>query len=275
MLCASKVKPMARRTNPPAAPSDEAAFLASYDPSIYSRPSVAVDLVLATVREHALRVLLVRRGEHPFKGAWALPGGFVEPAESLEEAGERVLRSKAGLSGVFLEQLYTFGSPSRDPRTRVISVAYLALVPAERLKTALGEGDQDKVLARVRIAWKGERGGPAEALDSAGSPLTLAFDHADILGLAVKRLRGKLAYTPIGYELLGREFTLRQLQDVHETILGAKLNKDSFRRHMLASGELHATGKLEEEVGHRPAELYRFAAKAGGGSGGDSLKGTR
>jgi 8-oxo-dGTP diphosphatase len=252
---------MPRRTSPEPNPLSEAAFLASYDPAIYPRPSVAVDLVLMTVRDRELRVLLVRRGEHPFKGAWGLPGGFVGPAESLDETCQRVLNAKAGLSAVFLEQLYTFGAPVRDPRARVISVAYLALLGTERLKAALGEGDQDKVLARVKVQWKGERGGPGEALDSAGSSLPLAFDHAEIIGLAVRRLRGKLAYTAIGYELLGRDFTLRQLQDVHETILGERLNKDSFRRRMLATGELHATGKLEEQVGHRPAELYRFAAK--------------
>jgi 8-oxo-dGTP diphosphatase len=114
----------------------------------------------------------------------------------------------------------------------------------------------------VRIAWEGEQGGPAQALDSAGTTLTLAFDHTWILGLAVKRLRGKLAYTPIGYELLGREFTLRQLQEVHETILGERLNKDSFRRRMLATGDLIATGKMEKEVGHRPAEMYRVGKTA-------------
>jgi 8-oxo-dGTP diphosphatase len=242
--------------------TDEAAFLASYDPDKFPRPSVAVDLVLLTVRDHELRVLLTKRGDHPFKGRWSLPGGFVGPAESLEATCERVLRDKAGLTGVFLEQLYTFGHPSRDPRTRVISVAYMALVEPARLKAALGEGEHDKLIARLKTAWKGETGGPAEALDSADDTLPLAFDHSEILGLAVKRLRGKLAYTPIGYEPLGREFTLRQLQDVHETILGGKLNKDSFRRRMLATGELHATGTLESAVEHRPAELYRYKPKA-------------
>lgn len=243
-------------------PVDESAFLASYDPGQYPRPSVAVDLVLLTVQGRELRVLLVRRGDHPYRGAWSLPGGFVGPRESLETACERVMGAKAGLTEVFLEQLYTFGSPERDPRTRVISVTYLALVEPRRLKSALGEGEHDKILARVRVAWKGEQGGTAEALDSAGAVLTLAFDHAEILGLAIKRLRGKLTYTPIGYELLEPEFTLRQLQDVHETILGANVNKDSFRRRMLATGELDATGTLEVAVGHRPAELYRFKAKS-------------
>jgi 8-oxo-dGTP diphosphatase len=258
MLCASKVAFMKRRADTSRSHADESAFLADYDATKFSRPSVAVDLVLATVRDRETRVLLTRRGEHPFKGAWSLPGGFVGPSESLDATCHRVLQAKAGLTKVFLEQLYTFGAPARDPRTRVITVAYMALVAPERLKTALGEGEHDKVLARVRAEWTGERGGAVDALDSAGSVLKLAFDHAEIIGLALKRLRGKLAYTPIGYELLGREFTLRQLQDVHEALLGEKLNKDSFRRRMLATGELVATGVLEEEVGHRPAEMYRF-----------------
>lgn len=242
--------------------ADEKAFLAEYDVSRFPRPSVAVDLVLLTVCDRELRVLLVRRTEHPQKGEWSLPGGFVGPQESLEATCERVLRAKAGLAGVFLEQLYTFGEPTRDPRTRVISVAYVALVAPERFEGIVRSGEVDRMIARVHVRWKGERGGPAEAAAGAGGSLRLAFDHAEILGMAVRRLRGKLAYTPIGYELLPREFTLRQLQDLHETIMGEATNKDSFRRKMLATGELEATGRLEEHVEHRPAELYRFRARA-------------
>jgi 8-oxo-dGTP diphosphatase len=248
-------------TNLPAA-TDEAAFLASYDPAIYPRPSVAVDLVLCTVEARSLKALVIRRDEHPFQDAWSLPGGFVGPSESLEEAAQRVLRSKAGLTAVFLEQLYTFGLPHRDPRTRVISVAYIALVSPDRLRAALGETAPTRTIATLIVPWAGETGGAIKAADDAGRPLSLAFDHSDILGMGVKRLRGKLEYTPIGYQFLGREFTLRQLQEVHETVLGRALNKDSFRRRMLATGELRATGRLEEEVGHRPAELYRFAARS-------------
>ncbi len=251
--------PMAKHTAHNLNP-DESAFLASYDPAQYPRPSVAVDLVLLTVRDRQLRVLLTRRAEHPQKGMWSLPGGFVGPDESLDETCERVLHAKAGLSGVFLEQLYTFGAPGRDPRMRVISVAYVALVAPDRLKSVVNDVTPDRSLATVHVRWKGERGGPAEARDNSGDARALAFDHAEIIGLSVKRLRGKLAYTPIGYELLPRDFTLRQLQDVHETILGSALNKDSFRRKMLASGELIATGTLEDHVEHRPAELYRFKA---------------
>ncbi len=253
---------MTRRAINPNVSADEQAFLAGYDPARYSRPSVAVDLVLLTVCDRELRVLLVRRTEHPQKGEWSLPGGFVGPRESLEATCERVLRDKAGLDGVFLEQLYTFGEPARDPRTRVISVAYVALVAPERFGGVVRHDDAGRMIAGVHVHWRGERGGPAETTASTGGSVRLAFDHAEILGMAIRRLRGKLAYTPIGYELLPREFTLRQLQDVHETILGEVANKDSFRRRMLATGELAATGRLEEHVEHRPAELYRFKAAA-------------
>ena len=221
----------------------------------YPRPSVAVDVVALTVDDEALRVVLHRRDDPPAQGQPALPGGFVGIDESLDAAAARVLDTKAGLRGVFLEQLYTFGDPRRDPRGRVLSVAYYALVDGRRVT------DRSE-LARVRVPWKGETGGPVEALGSDGKPLPLPFDHADILGLAVKRLRGKLDYTPVGFQLLPAEFTLRQLQTVHETVRGRALNKDSFRRRMLASGLLEATGERELDTAHRPAELYRFTRRS-------------
>ena len=237
----------------------EAEFLAVYDPAQFDRPSVAVDLVLMTVEERSLRVLVMQRAEHPSKGRWSLPGGFVGIEEALEDAAVRVLRGKARLPGVFVEQLYTFGAVSRDPRMRVISVAYFALVASERLRGALSErGDEAMALARVDVMWKGEEGGAARLVGAGGEELSPAFDHADMVGMAVKRLRGRVGYSPIGYELLPRRFTLRRLQDIHEAILGRELNKDSFRRKVLASGEVEATGERESEVGHRPAELYTF-----------------
>jgi 8-oxo-dGTP diphosphatase len=246
---------------------DEQAFLAAYDAAQYPHPSVAVDVALLTADEGRLRAVLTQRSEHPAKGQWSLPGGFVGMDESLDAAAARVLKTKLGLGGIFLEQLYTFGQPDRDPRTRVISVAYYALVDAARLRPLTpgpsptrGEGSHSKLqLASLRVPWPGEQGGPAHALDEDGKKLPLAFDHAEILGLVVQRLRGKLDYAPIGFELLPREFTLRQLQTIHETILGRTHNKDSFRRRLLASGLIAPTGKLEEAVDHRPAELYRFA----------------
>ncbi len=241
------------------ADNDEQRFLDRYDPGAFERPSLAVDVVVLTVDHGVLRALLTRRSEFPFKGAWALPGGFVRMDESLSAAARRVLHDKGGLHDVFVEQLYTFGDPGRDPRMRIVSVAYYALVDAGRL----GEPQPEhRALCEVRVPWEGETGGPVDIADERGQVLPLAFDHADILGMAVKRIRGKLDYTPIGFQLLPETFTLRELQRVHETVLGTQVNKDSFRRRMLASGQLEATGEREQEVGHRPAELYRFARRS-------------
>jgi 8-oxo-dGTP diphosphatase len=243
-------------------PDGEAEFLAEYDASAFVRPSLTVDVALLTVAEGSIRVLLLERSHHPQQGKWALPGGFVAIDESPDAAAARVLGEKAGLAGLFLEQLYTFGEPGRDPRTRVVTVAYYALVPAERLVTA-GVPDGEKAqLARLHVPWPGERGGPVEAVDPSGAPLPLAFDHAEILGTAVKRLRGKLDYAPIGFRLLPERFSLRALQQIHEVISGRRLNKDSFRRRMLATGQLEATGEHRTDVEYRPPELYRFVEPA-------------
>jgi len=239
----------------------EAAFLEGYDPRRFERPSVAVDVALVSAAEGALHTLVVRRAEHPAKGRWALPGGFVGLDEPLEAAAARVLATKSGLEGLFVEQLYTFGDPRRDPRTRVISVAYFALVDFARLAKAT-RGSSEVAVARIAVPWEGETGGPIELESAPGAPLPLAFDHAEILGMAVKRLRGKLDYTPVGFQLLPPSFTLLELQRVHETVLGRPLNKDSFRRRMLASGLLEATGDRQADVEHRPAERYRFARRS-------------
>jgi 8-oxo-dGTP diphosphatase len=254
---------MAQRSSrrPPAAgeappPDEDERFLAGYDVSLYERPSVAVDVALLTAAEGALHAVLFRRPEPPQRGRFQLPGGFVGMEEALEAAAARLLGAKAGVEGVFLEQLYTFGAPGRDPRTRVISVAYYALVEGPRL-AALRPGS---VLARLRVPWEGEQGGPVEAIgpgEGGERSLPLAFDHAEMLGTAVKRLRGKLEYTPVGLELLGERFTLAELQAVHETILGRPVNKDSFRRRMVASGMIEATGELRSGGQHRPAELFK------------------
>jgi len=242
---------------------DELAFLASYDASRFPRPSVAVDVVLLTVRNDAIFALLGRRDDHPHRGRCALPGSFLRIDESLDAAAVRVLRTRAGLREVFTEQLYTFGSPRRDPRTRVISVAYYALVePATLEHTVAARDDAGLFLARLDVPWAGETGGPVSALDHSGTSLPLAFDHADILGMAVKRVRGKLDYAPIGFELLPPAFSLRDLRLVHEAILGRSLNKDSFRRRILDRGLVVATGSRAAGVGHRPPELYRFSDRS-------------
>ncbi|HJP70183.1 MAG TPA: NUDIX domain-containing protein [Candidatus Limnocylindria bacterium] len=240
---------------------DEAGFLAAYDPTRYDPPSVTVDVVLLTVKGTDVHVLLGQRSNHPAKGAWGLPGGFVRSAESLDDAAARVLAEKAGLRGIFIEQLYTFGAPQRDPRTRVISVAYYALVDAETLATAVGRADPERLVV-ARLAVSDERSpGTVAVLGEGGDPLRLAFDHADIIGTAMQRIRGKLGYAPIGFELLPEEFTLRDLRLIHEAILQRPINKDSFRRHILDQGLVHATGARATGVGHRPPELYRFATR--------------
>lgn len=232
-------------------------FLASYDASLFPRPSVTVDLVLMSIVEGVPAALLRRRGEHPFLGHWALPGGFIGIEESLDDAARRLLATEARLDDAYIEQLYTFGAPDRDPRTRVVTVAYFALLPADRFAAALKQS-AELTLAELVIPWPSETGGPVTACDDDGSALPLAFDHADILGLAIKRLRGKLDYSPIAFALLPELFTLRQLQDVHEAILGVRLNKPAFRRRMLDRGWLEGTGEREAGTSFRPAELYRF-----------------
>lgn len=238
----------------------EKEFLEAYDPAAFDRPSVTVDVALLSVVDGALFTLLLQRAEHPFKGKWSLPGGFVRSDESLDAAARRVLAAKGALEGVFLEQLYTFGDPGRDPRMRIITVAYYALVDRRRFEAATRT---DLDLGRIDVPWEGETGGAVEVrLERDGKPADLAFDHAEILGTAVKRIRGKLDYTPIGFQLLGATFTLLELQRVHETVLGRPLNKDSFRRRMLASGQLESAGEMQRDVDHRPAELYRFTKRA-------------
>lgn len=228
----------------------------AYNPADFPPLAVTVDLVLMTVADGRLAVLLQRRSAPPHKDDWALPGGFVGVAESLDAAAERILTEKAGLLYAWLEQLYSFGDPGRDPRMRIVTIAYFALLPHEALAGTL-DGRHDLALAPLDIPWPGEQGGPVAALGPDLRPLPLAFDHDDILGHAVKRLRGKLDYSPIAFALLPPRFTLRALQDVHEAILGIGLNKPAFRRRMLDRAWIEGTGEREEGGAFRPAELYR------------------
>lgn len=226
--------------------------------SDFERPSVTVDLVLLTVADGALSVLVIRRDEPPLAGEWALPGGFVRIDESIERSVQRVLRDKVRLPGAFVEQLYTFGAVGRDPRGRVISVTYYALVAYERLAAALTASD-NLAIAQVITPWTGEEGGASSIRFGDGETPALPFDHGEILGLAVKRLRGKLDYTAVGLELLPDRFPLRALQLVHEAILDHSLTKPAFRRKMLDRGYLEPTGDREAAGAFRPAELYRRA----------------
>ena len=206
----------------------------------YARPALTVDCVVFGVDDDDLRVLLIQRGLPPFEGKWALPGGFVRIDEPLEEAARRELEEETGLARVFLEQLYTFGAVARDPRERVVSVAFYALVNLRDHHVHAATDARD-------AAWFGVSDVPR-----------LAFDHADILQTALTRLRGKLRYQPIGFELLPKKFTLSQLQHLYELVLERELDKRNFRKRVLAMDLLVETDELERDVAHRAARLYRF-----------------
>ena len=238
-------------THPPTRPDDE--FLKGYDPEAYARPSVTVDVVLLSVQDGCITALLQQRSVPPFQGLWALPGTFVRIDETLDATAARVLAEKIGLAECYLEQLHSFGAPDRDPRMRIITIAYYALIPAYRLIEAQ-RNHPELVLAQLEAPWQGETGGPVIAKAANGSALPLAFDHAEILGHAVKRLRGKLDYARIAFALLPENFTLRALQAVHEAILGRTLNKPAFRRRMLDTGWIEPTGERESATSFRPAE---------------------
>lgn len=212
----------------------------TYDPSRYERPSVTVDVVILTMRQRRLEALLIKRKHWPFEGLWAIPGGFVNPDESLEDAARRELEEETGVRDVYLEQLYTFGAPRRDPRTRVITVVYYALIRAETLRVSAGDD-------AAEAEWF-----PVYRLPK------LAFDHAEILDYTMQRLRGKLEYTRIGFQLLASEFTLSELQEVYEAILDRPLDKRNFRKKVLSTGVLEPTASTRKSGPYRPAALFRF-----------------
>jgi len=205
----------------------------------HPRPSVTVDVIIFSLCENDLRVLLVKRRHSPCEGMWAIPGGFVSIDESLEEAALRELEEETGVRDVYLEQLYTFGDPGRDSRGRVITVAYFALIPAMGVSPRAG-GDA------IRARWWSVYDLPP-----------LAFDHADILSYALQRLRYKLEYTAVGFELLPETFTLSEIQAAYEIILGEKLDKRNFRRKILGAEIIEEIGVYRAGEG-RPAKLYRF-----------------
>jgi 8-oxo-dGTP diphosphatase len=208
----------------------------------YPRAALTVDCVVFGFDEGDLKVLLIERGLEPFKGRWALPGGFVRVDETLDAAARRELQEEAGLTNVFLEQLYTFGAADRDPRERVVSVAYYALV---KLTEHAAKAATDAANAQ----WFPASGAPK-----------LAFDHANILETAVERLKGKVRYQPIGFELLPPKFTLSQLQHLYEAVLGTELDKRNFRKKVLSFGLLVPLRETQMLGRHRPAQLFRFDA---------------
>jgi len=206
----------------------------------YPRPALTVDCVVFALDDGELKVLLIQRDLPPFAGTWALPGGFVRMEEGLEEAARRELAEETGLQDIFLEQLYTFGGVDRDPRGRVVSVAYYALV---NLAAHRVQASTDARLA----AWFAVSEVP-----------TLAFDHEQILAAALARLKGKVRYEPIGFELLPAHFTLSQIQQLYETVLERTLDKRNFRKKILTMGVLVETDEIQQDVAHRAARLYRF-----------------
>jgi 8-oxo-dGTP diphosphatase len=207
----------------------------------YPRPSLTVDcIVFGLDAELELKIMLIKRDIPPFEGEWAIPGGFVRMDETLEQAALRELQEETGIQNVFLEQLYTFGDLGRDPRDRVVSVAYYALINLV----------EQKVQAST------------DAREAYWFPLSkipkLAFDHDQILQTAIARLRSKIRYEPIGFELLPRNFTLSQLQKLYEIIWNRSLDKRNFRKKILSMDLLLDTGEVQHNVSHRAAKLYQF-----------------
>ena len=210
----------------------------------HPKPSVAVDCVVFGLDDaQKLKVLLIQRGVTPYQDKWALPGGFVRLDESIEAAAVRELKEETGIDKVFLEQLYTFGEVDRDPRDRVITVAYYALINIR------------EYIVKAQTDAKNAEWFFVERLP------TLAFDHEKILEIAKQRLKGKLRYQPIGFELLPAKFTLTQLQRLYETVLEEKIDKRNFRNKILKMKLLVDIGEMQAGVSHRPAKLYQFDKK--------------
>jgi 8-oxo-dGTP diphosphatase len=206
----------------------------------YPHPAVSTDVAVFTIRAQRLQLLLVQRANPPFQGMWALPGGFLDIHEDLEACALRELTEETGLSGFYLEQLYTFGTPDRDPRERVISVTYYALVPSDKLQPRAASDAS-------AVAWF-----PFDELPE------LAFDHAAIVALAHRRLVAKLDYSTIAFQFMPETFTLSQLQGVYEILRNEPLDKRNFRKRILALDRIEETGRLRRSGSHRPAREYRL-----------------
>jgi len=278
-------------------------FLKKYDASIFERPSVTVDMLIFTVvneeeenyrklPEKALKLLMVKRGEHPFMGQWALPGGFVSTHESLEDAALRELKTETNVDNVYMEQLYAWGDVGRDPRTRVISCSYMALVDSYKLNIVAGDDADDAKWFNIRYnlaqekktinekgyileklysinLWNGNEDLSAtvkvvevvegkviktsrEVVEAKG----IAFDHPKMIEYGIERLKNKIEYTDIAFNLMPELFTLSELQQVYEVILGRELLAAAFRRKI--ADMVVETNQFTKDAGHRPSKLYRF-----------------
>ncbi|MCY9670111.1 NUDIX hydrolase [Paenibacillus alginolyticus] len=281
----------------------EIEFLQKYDASMYERPSVTVDMLIFTVvdeekesyrklPEKSLKLLMVKRGVHPYIGQWALPGGFVTKDESLDEAALRELKTETNIDNVYMEQLYTWGDVNRDPRTRVISCSYMALVDSSSLKVMAGDDADDARWFSVRYSVLEEKKtimendfvfekvikitllNDKDTLETvikviekyAGKVVMvdrevivsngIAFDHAQMIQYAVERLRNKIEYTDIAFNLMPELFTLSELQQVYEVTLGKELLSAAFRRKI--ANMVMETNQFTKDAGHRPAKLFRF-----------------
>lgn len=224
---------------------EEKQFLEQYNPGDFSPVAVTVDAVIFGItrnsrenyrklEEQDVKILLVKRAEYPYKGYYALPGGFVLKDETLEDSLRRTLKKKTGLEDVYSEQLYTFSDVNRDPRMRIMSCAYLALLDTN--KAVISEA-QWYNLEEIK-------------------DLPIAFDHYMIITEAMKRLRGKINYTDIVFHMMPEEFTISELQSVYEKILGSKLLAAAFRRNI--ADKIEDTGKMTDNVGHRPSRIFRY-----------------
>lgn len=280
----------------------EEEFLKSYDSSKFEKPSVTVDVLIFTILneksnnyrkldEKKLSVLLIKRGGHPFKGKWAIPGGFVNMDESLEEGAKRELKEETSVENVYLEQLYTYGDVNRDPRTRVISSVYMALVNSDKINVQAGDDASDarwfsvdyKLTSRTVDKEKKETKDRYKIiLNSDDVTITseienietyvnghkeretkiidkgdLAFDHCKIIGYAIERLRNKIEYTDVAFNLMNEYFTLSELQQVYEIILDKELLKANFRRKI--NDYVIETNKYSDKKGgYRPSKLFKF-----------------
>lgn len=204
---------------------------------VFPHPAVSTDVTIFTIREKQLKVLLVMRGGEPYKGKWALAGGFIQLNENLETSARRELAEETGITGVYLEQLYTFGAVNRDPRERVITIAYYALIASDKIVLQA---------ATEAVGWF--------SMDDL--PM-LAFDHQDIVDIAHQRLVAKLDYSTIAFQFMSNDFTLSELQEVYEIILREEMDRRNFRKWVLALEQIEETGETRRDGAHRPAKLYR------------------
>ncbi len=247
--------------------NNEKKFLNEYDSNQYAKISLTTDLLVFSISdvkttnyrklpEKKMSVFLTQRTQFPFKDKWSLAGGFVEPTKTLEITALNVLKNKMHINNLYLEQLYTFDNPSRDPRMRIVSVAYMALVNRQELPMALQQADNWFTVNRQngKLILTNENN-PELKLDLSDNEC-LAFDHAEIIQTGLIRLKNKIEYTDLAFHLLPAEFTLTEMQNVYEAILGKKLLAPAFRR--VVKSQVTATGNMTGGLGHRPSALYRY-----------------